>query len=620
MLFKRTADRGRRDYGMEADRDIALGLCCDADQKALVDSMALLTVDAIGKVLSYNNPIPVHTDISERVVTNRYTYYGWKDYMYCYINSGNTALKYVIESICTYIGGDAMSDLRKIQMFMKLLYSPITLTIAEGNRYTWRFFNGRIWINVDKHQIRNMLYSRIISSNVLPMLRVDYKNREKTCDRFYRSITNGDISPMFFSPTFLEMCDDKSRVFCMKTCLYDIKNSCIRKPLPGDLCTLAGEVDPDGTVSEERKKEMMDVLAMWMGGQDVADSYMNVLAGALSEFVPRYAIINSGTGADGKSTFFHVVDKLFGSYCMIMPTTGPSADSKSANEATPVASAMVGRRVCITTDANNIDRLVSSSAFKAISGGDKTYIRRLYSEADTSGQRLKMLVLVATNQADFVVASIHELTRVRIVKWLSKRVSAEDKDIIPSHQIAHSGTVINRYEDVFIERYGPCMMMDLISRHIALMNNNMQIYLCNRIRHWTRDTICPKTILRFLAACTEQSTNIDNAIMDDATRMAVSLSTGDMSESVEDLYMSYMIWRRGGARFSPSDPKTMEAFRTHLEFYHRIKKRKNMRGEEELYVDGLRLKHAPEILGMLQQVGRAAITNPIIYTDINVCK
>jgi len=608
---------------MDVENSIVSGSSCDPDQNRVMHSMALLTRQDIAHAVSGGSSNTSHLIVADRVLAQRYTYFGYKDYMYCYINSAPGALDYIIDNICEYCISLSLSDYNKLLMFMKLLYSPVLLATTDGIRYTWKYFNGRTWVNVDKHQIRNMMRSRMITSAVTGRLNISPDESEYVQNRLYNHIQHDDVTSMFYSCEFDSKRDNKDSVFCMKTCSYDMVSRSIRISLPSDLCTLAGEVDPSASQHSTKLQAMMAVLSSWMGAPDVADSYLDILAGALSEFSPRYAVVNVGTGADGKSTFFHVVNKLFGTYCMTMPTTGPRIDSKGANEATPATAAMAGRRVCITTDASDVDKLLSSSGFKSISGGDRAYVRRLFKEADTEGQRLKMLILVATNQSDFVVASIHELTRIRVARWTSKRVSVEDRDIIPKHQIARSGEVINRYEDVFISEYGPCMMMELISRHASLADNNMRIILCKTMREWTRDTVSPKTILKFLSDCTEAS-NPDMVPEDESTRLALAATSSDANVSVESLFLSYMIWRKNGARFSKSDPVTMQQFKVHLEFYHRISSRINSRGEEELYVQGLSLKYSTnDIFSVMSgNNNMSALTfiksNPMIYTDGNI--
>jgi hypothetical protein len=616
---------------MDAERSIALGTYCDIDQHSLIDSIDQLPVNVVAEFISFGDPSETHSLIAQDILHNRYTQQGWRNYMYCYINYSIETLNYVVDSICNYARTMSSLPENRILMFFRLFYSCSMILVDDGaGKYNWRYFNNRLWMRVDKLQIRTMLQTRLQICNVPSKLDIQPSKLESIIKNAWYLLSRGEVDSYLFAPTFERDADNKDTIFCMNTCAYDIIHSVIRRQLPSDLCTLAGDIDPDAKSWNENKQEMMDILSTWMGGFDVADSYLDVLACALSEFGPRYAIINSGTGADGKSTFFHIVSKLFGSYCMTMPGTGPSVETKLANEATPVASAMIGKRVYITSDAINIARLLSSPGFKSVSGGDTTYIRRLYREADTNSPRLKALVLINTNQTDFIATSINELTRIRVVKWLTKRITTEDKDIVPRHQTHNSGDVIYRFEQVFITRLGSCMMMDLISRHIHLKSRSMTVDLCPQIRQWTKSVVAPKTILRFLHSCTTTIGNNNNDL-DEATSYALSVQHTPTEASVESLYMLYAMWRRNGGRFSATDPTTMETFKTHLEFYYPISTRINSDNMDELYVKGIIIKSDIEFLNNLypgQKVsnnfnsmlteGRHIIqqrTNPITYTD-----
>lgn len=585
---------------MDLELSIALGSVCAVDQSELLECLPELPSEDIANFLSNGYSDEKYLQLAEEILERRHTYLGWKNYMYCYTHVDDSKYEIVIDYICEYIIRKNLNDVDKLLHFFKLLYSCMVMTtIAEKGNYNWKFFNGRMWTQLDKLQVINMIRTRVKVSKVMDRLLVTNVDEEALLNRVTTLISRGSLNADLFCQQFEDICNDKDSVFCMKSCLYDIRRGLVRKCLPGDMCSLAGEVDPDFSTLDKNGPTVMSILSAWMGGEDVANSYMDILAGALSEFEPRYAVVNSGTGADGKSTFFHIVSKLFGSYCITMPGSGPSLDSKNPNEATPLAAASIGKRVCIATDTNNINKLLNSTGFKGMSGGDTTYIRRLYKETDSRTPRLKSLILINTNQSDIIATSIYELTRIRIVKWLSKRITSEDKDIVPKHQITSSNQAMNRFENYFINNYGACMMAELVVRHINLTKNNMMIVLCPQIRQWTKDTVCPKTILRFLNSCTEKIHR--EPLQEGNTSLELVQQGETTSVKVEDLYLSYSVWRKGGARFGASDPTSMEAFRIHLEFYYPISKRFNTSQEEELYIEGLRLKSSDnDIMTLLQ--------------------
>lgn len=603
---------------MDAEKFIALGSACDIDQRGLIDSIPLLEIAPVANYLSFGLSNNVYEHIARTIIDNRYAYYGWKNYMYCYINSSESGLDYIVGQICSYASSISVSSVGSMLVVFRLLYSSIILvTLDSSDRYVWKYFNDRVWMQIDKQQIKGMLYARAKLSNIAERLHIQQDKVESVMDSVCLKIMRGDINSYMFSPGFNDDSDDKETTFCMRTCIYDIKNRYIRRPLPGDSCTLAGDVDPDKTSWDINRSDMIGTLSKWMGGDDVANSYLDILACALSEFGPRYAVINSGTGADGKSTFFHIVSKLFGSYCMTTPGTGPAIDTRGSNDATPVANAMISKRVYITTDATNVWKLLTSPGFKSITGGDQSYTRKLYKEASSSSPRLKALSLINTNQEDFVATSINELTRIRIVKWSSKRITDEDRDIIPKHQSIASHKVIHKFENIFINKYGSCMMIELIGRHMELMKRSMTVDVCPKIRQWTRDTVAPKTILRFIHACTQQTTIKVDTDIDDATSYALMLQGDQEDVSVEKLFMTYKSWQKTGARFSNTDPTSMETFRIHLEFYYPISRRIASDGTEELYIKGVCLKPDVDFLNLLYPSNKGINTIMQAFGDPN---
>jgi hypothetical protein len=602
---------------MNLENGIALGTSCTTDQKQLIDDMDLLDINNIIRFLFFGSYDERYGELAQRILDNRYTFYGWKDYMYCYMNSQDNIIDYIIDHICSNI--KTASEARMLVSVFTLLYSPVLVLVPEQqDKYSWRYFSDNVWIRVDKLQVKNMLRTRAYSSNIGERLGMTATAIDRAIESACVKVSKYESNHAMFAHYFEQDSNNKEDTFCMPSCTYDMKMGMLRKQLPGDLCTLSGSVDPDTRLWEERRSGMIGVLSEWMGGVDVVDSYLNILSGALSEFGPRYAVINSGTGADGKSTFFHIVSKLFGGYCFTTPSSGPAIDTKGANDATPVANAMISRRVYITTDASNLWKLLASPGFKSMTGGDTTYIRRLYKEASSSNPRLKALVLINTNQADFVATSINELTRIRIVKWSSKRITDEDRDIIPKHQSADSGKVTPRFENVFIRKYGGCMMMELIHRHMNLTSNNMIIDVCPKIRQWTKDTVAPKTILRFMHACTQKLDNSmydvvgmqggvhQNTGVDDATSYALSVQSSNEESSLEQLFMVYAIWRKT-ARFSATDPTTVDMFKTHLEFYYPISKRIASDGIEQFYIKGITLRPDVDVLSMIHPMGRSGM-------------
>jgi hypothetical protein len=300
-------------------------------------------------------------------------------------------------------------------------------------------------------------------------------------------------------------------------------------------------------------------------------------------------MVNSGTGADGKSTFTHIVSTIFGSYYASLPSGGLSVDAKNSNDATPVLNSLVGRRICITPDAKDVSAMMQSSTFKSVSGGDEIYTRRLNHEASDNPTPLKLLCIVNTNQVSIPLTKISELTRIKITKWENKTITDDDRSIIPSHQAASSRPGLFKFQEVFLKQYAAAMMLDLIIRHVRIKKNNYQISICDTIRNWTIEMIEPITVRAFMAACTysvEPPTDIN-----ESSALTIQ-GAGNYGEvTVSDLFLAYTNWKKSnGTKLTRSDPLDLESFKDHLDFRTPVKYRKSPLGIKEAYVVGIEIR------------------------------
>jgi hypothetical protein len=230
-----------------------------------------------------------------------------------------------------------------------------------------------------------------------------------------------------------------------------------------------------------------------------------------------------------------------------------------------------------------------------------------------------MLAIINTNQTSMVLPAVSELTRIKVFKWLHKTVTNEDRAVIPKHQLMQSHNGIFNYENKFLERFGGCLMMELLTRHRNLKNRSAMIELCGTVKEWTLMSVSPKTILSFLRECTESHDQTTEPESDaELDRLAMVHQRRDMDTpkepSVDDLYVAYMYWRRKGVRYSPTDPTNLTSFRTHLEFYHPIARR-HIGLEEEEYVEGIRLKEEFYLLKLMRSGGIGMIGMHDSYAD-----
>lgn len=498
--------------------------------------------------------------VVDDIIKNKHTIMGWRDYVYCFYEiceSVSESKDYYVQVLLTYVSKLVCDANTKVMIYLALFFGCRLLCRQVSRDTLWYHYTGGTWTRVETTSIVNSMFTHLCKYKVLEV----FKSKDSSLGGVFKlctaSMKDSITRNILFMPHFEEMCDNKHKAFTMPNSTYDITYCTLRVGLPSDLSTLSSSYDPDKDKWTYFREEMLCVFDEWLSGREVTNTYLDILASAISEFKPRYSVINSGTGSDGKSTLFLILSAIFGGYCATMPGSGPSLDSKNSNDATPVANLLVGKRLCLTADVANVVRLIESSGFKSITGGDMVYLRGLHKEARETPSRLKMLCITNTNQESIVVTTIHSLTRIKIFRWLRKTITDEDKAIIPSHQL----TVISRgkfnYEQEFLSKYGQCLLTELLVRHGSLTLNNRDIVICDKVREWTKELVSPKIILSFLEACT--------------TALQTSTDTKDMDGiKIWDLYVLYTHWRKGNARSGPSDPNTLEVFKSHVAFYHPV--------------------------------------------------
>lgn len=599
---------------MDVENSIALTNICSSPQKDLLEYIEPLYAEDIYDFLGGNEPEQdIHNNIAQSIIDNRHTYFGWKDYMYCYMNvmqyDNITSVDYIVNAIVNYVSDKRMTLRASLETMIFLLYSTVVVShdaSTSGTNYSWRYFVGGTWINVDKAQMVNMVTSRMDESDVCNKLGVSADLFARTLRSIVRHSSLDVVGAKLYCPNFAFICDDKNKVFAMKSWTYDMKHFVVRRGLPSDISTLRSDIDIDIGDYESKIDKMHDVLRTWFPDDEVRNDYLNILSMSVSEFPHRFVVVNSGSGSDGKSTFAHIVKGVFGGYCAICPARGPMVDTMNSNDATPLANMLVGKRICITSDVRDVGALIRSPGFKGISGGDNVYNRRLHREASDIAPALKMLCIVNTNSTRSPMSIIAEMTRIRVVHFDTKLIDVSDRGIIPKHQLQGSRVGTKFFERQFLNEYGSCLLTEVILRHRRLKTSLRRVDTCDTIMRWTRDYIAPGTILSFLNACTEvicDANTLANGYSNEelvANKLSALYgdSYNDDTTTVEELFIAYTSWKKTTGKFTRDDPTNIMSFTEHLLFYHQVYVR-DRDGAEEQYIKNIRLKPEREMFSIM---------------------
>lgn len=538
-------------------------------------------------------------DVVARIMEQRTTQFGWRDFCHCYDVVAAEYRRDIVtfrSAVLRYAEALHQPPGQRVHVALCLYMAPRLIATGEVEP-AWHAFHRGVWSPISKASVWNAAYNFVSEPQVADRLGLgtspDGARVHKLLTQLLRR--DGLAYAMLYVDGFEHRRDDKDTVFAMPGGTYDIGHGIVRSALPGDMATMSSTVDMDYHAWRERRTEMMRVLVTWMSGRDVANTYLDIVASAMSEFLPRYGVVNYGTGSDGKSTWFLILNAIFGSYCAMLPGTGPAMGSRSGNDATPLANLLVGKRLCLTADSGDVMRILRSPDFKSMTGGDPFYLRGMYREAETVPRRLKQLAMINTNSASMSAHEISMLTRVKVFMWTSKTVAEEDLAAIPSHQLERSSIGTFGYETTFLRKYGATLITELLIRHRDLRSKSMRIEICDTVREWTRDMLKPRTILAFMECCTESAK--DEEHRDDDTLPIDLVGHDPKGTFLSTLFAVYTTWRRSSGRMSPNDPTTIDAFKGHVEHYYPVTKEPvPSSGRLDDYVRGVVLKSGFDML------------------------
>jgi hypothetical protein len=529
-----------------------------------------------------------------------------------------TSVNIIIHKIAEYISQRDLPCDVSLELFIFLLYSPFIITtrgVGAGYTYSWKFYDAGIWSTIDKEQVANMISVRVIHCRLYELLNIRKEQLDKSLSRMLRSGSFNTLQARFYNNNFADKCDDKNKVFVTYDSTYDIQHCIMRRGLPSDVATLRSNRRVDINGWNDNKDMMYQELATWLPDVEVREFYLDVLASSIREYPQRYCLINSGTGSDGKSTFTHIIQSVFGAYCYSCPSKGPMLDAKNANDATPLANSLMGRRVCVTADVKDVSALLSSPSFKSISGGDTMYTRMMHKEATQNQQQLVMLCIVNTNQVKCSVSNIAEMTRIRVVNFSRKMMNSNDMGIVPQHQLQNCKDGKSFYHKTFISKYGDCLLTELILRDAGMSESGSNVGRCMIVMEWTKLFVAPTTIFNFITACTERIDANDRSVVDELEEeellaLQQIVSTGKemarirkMAENKKcgkvnllELFLVYTNWRKGFHRIEQTDATTYAKFKEQIGYYFNIIV-DNDDGVDTHYITGIRIKDMDEIMG-----------------------
>ena len=184
-----------------------------------------------------------------------------------------------------------------------------------------------------------------------------------------------DLSQKCYDEEFYTNLDENRNVFVCNNGVLDLTNCIFRQGEPADMMTISSKISFPKNVDSLEVQETMHDIQDWLDRifpEDEVQQYvMNTFALKLSGvlFGEKFHIF-TGSGANGKSQFFKMINKVFGEYFKTFDNTLLNTAKRDANSASPAVASLKGCRIAVTTEPKGGQPFESDKVKELISGDE----------------------------------------------------------------------------------------------------------------------------------------------------------------------------------------------------------------------------------------------------------
>jgi len=204
---------------------------------------------------------------------------------------------------------------------------------------------------------------------------------EKLKDISFKDKLMKECEILFFDPEFENKLDENYDLIGYANGVYDLANEEFRDGKPDDYIFKSTNVDyyPFNTKNPYSGK-MLKFFEEILPNKNVRDYLLLSLSTCVSGHnKEEKLIIASGSGSNGKSLLFSLVQHALGDYYISCPITIITRKRNSSNQASPELLRIKGARCGCFQETDNNDEL-NVGIMKEITGNDSIMVRGLYSE------------------------------------------------------------------------------------------------------------------------------------------------------------------------------------------------------------------------------------------------
>lgn len=313
---------------------------------------------------------------------------------------------------------------------------------------------------------------------------------------YLQNITNRkkiieDMSFQTFDDKFFEKLDINPYIFVCNNGVLDLNTLEFRKGDMEDMVTIFSDVaypaDTDDFEAIDIITEIEDFISKIFVDEEIRTYVLNIIAEKICGHNNREEFfIITGSGSNGKSQFFHLVDATFGGYYTPFNNTLLNTEEKDANSASPAKAALRGPRVAVTSEPK-ASKPMEPDLLKQFIGGEKLVGRFLNKNNITFKPQFQMFMMC--NDIPEMPATDDGIWRkVRVIPCESKFVVKEadmyklnEPDKYPNH---FKGS--NDLNEELYKKWAPYFLKMLFDNYKNLHAKNFRFRIPDKVLEATK--------------------------------------------------------------------------------------------------------------------------------------
>lgn len=262
----------------------------------------------------------------------------------------------------------------------------------EFKQHRWREMNRSISLKLlIVEEVTNIYYKfkkEIVDAqqNTTEEERSKLKHQQDRCDAIITALKTINFSDKvvemcklyMYDPLFYRKLDENSDLWVFENGVYDLKMGMFREGRPDDYCSYScGHNYREYTDEDDEIGVLNDFLAKVFPNPNIRTYMLNMLCLAIGgKNVHKVFACCTGTGNNGKSVTFELIQSCFGDYCICFAREVFVGRYNSSGGPRPELARVRGRRAAVLSEIAKTEK-INVGVLKEMTGNDAFFARTL---------------------------------------------------------------------------------------------------------------------------------------------------------------------------------------------------------------------------------------------------